>query len=92
MFWIGGFSLLQESNCYVWRKCGVGSVQCAPDAYTFACGITSTMHDLFIYPSDFNNSGQTASPDVWDKWNYGGTPFYVNGSWTDSVSGGGTLP
>jgi hypothetical protein len=92
IFWIGGFSLLQDANCVVQRKCGSNAgLQCSPDSYSFECLLSNKIHDLFVNPSDFDNSANTANPDFWDKYNYGGKPFYVDGAWYDSISGGGLL-
>lgn len=88
IFWIGGFSLLQKSDCVVSRSCGSnGGTTCAADTYNFDCLLTHIMHDLFVNPSDFDNSGD----DFWDKLNYGGAPFYVDGFWDDRINGGGVL-
>ncbi|MFP7722072.1 RHS repeat-associated core domain-containing protein [Lysobacter sp. A3-1-A15] len=92
IFWIGGFSLLQDSNCIVQRNCGSNAgMQCGRDSYSFECLLTSRMHDLFVNPSDFDNSARTSSPDFWDEYSYGGTPFYVDAAWYDSIKGGGSL-
>ena len=89
-FWIGGFTLSRKASCSVTLKCK-DIKQCPPKTektYKFNCKLTYGMHDLFEDPSDFDNTGGT---DFWDKWQYGGTPFYVNGAWSGTTSGGGTL-
>jgi hypothetical protein len=92
IFWIGGFSLLQDADCVIQKKCGsTAGAQCARDSFTFDCVIGSRMHDLFVNPSDFDNSAGGSNPDFWDEYGYGGTPFHVDGSWYDKVSGGGDL-
>ncbi|WP_190276429.1 RHS repeat-associated core domain-containing protein [Xanthomonas citri] len=92
IFWIGGFSLLQDSNCVIQKKCGsTAGTQCSRDSFTFNCFLTSRMNDLFENPSDFDNSGYGKNPDFWDEYSYGGTKFNVTGTWEDRVSGGGTL-
>jgi len=88
IFWIGGFSLSQRGNCVVQRHCGSNAGNmCRPDSFSFECLLTSRMNDLFVNPSDFDNSGG----DFWDQWNYGGTPFNVSGYWGETISGGGPL-
>ncbi len=92
IFWIGGFSLQQRAGCVVGKSCADRSAAaCSFDSYWFGCSLTSQMDDRFEHPSDFDNSGRSANPDFWDRWNYGGTPFNVTGSWADSVRGGGPL-
>lgn len=93
VFWIGGFSLLQDASCGIRTRCpSNGGAACTPGMYWFDCSLSSRMHDLFVNPSDFDNSANSAKPDFWDRWNYGGKPFYVNGTWADAVSGQGNLP
>lgn len=88
IFWIGGFSLLQDANCVVSKTCGSnGEIACTPDSYSYDCLLAHKMHDLFVNPTDFDNSNS----DFWDNWNYGGSPFYVDGFWDDRISGGGVL-
>ena len=90
IFWIGGFSLHQTANCMVGKVCN-NCLSSGKGVYWFSCDLTSSMHDQFIDPLDLDNSGRTSHPDFWDHWNLGGTPFYVNGSWQDHVTGGGSL-
>ena len=92
VFWIGGFSLKQDGRCTVGRNCAdTNSAACTFDTYWFTCSLGSRMRDRFEHPTDFDNSARSTNPDFWDKWNYGGTPFDVVGSWTDTVRGGGSL-
>jgi hypothetical protein len=91
IFWIGGFSLKQSADCLVGRNCAGGGAACTFDTYWFTCALNSRMRDLFEHPSDFDNSARGSNPDFWDRWNYGGTPFHVTGSWGGSVQGGGSL-
>jgi RHS repeat-associated protein len=93
VFWIGGFSLVQNASCGIRTRCSSSTREaCTPGMYWFDCSLTSRMRDRFEHPSDFDNSANTSSPNFWDRWNYGGKPFDVTGSWADSVSGEGLLP
>jgi hypothetical protein len=93
VFWIGGFSLRQTAECIVGRKCAdAGAAACTFDTFWYSCSLMSKMHDLFENPTDFDNSANGSNPDFWDRWNYGGSPFHVDGSWSDGVQGGGSLP
>lgn len=88
--WIGGFWLSQSADCSVSVICKeIGG--CSPTQvklFKYKCGLDYGMHDLFEYPSDLDNTGGT---DFWDKWNYFGTPFYVDGAWSSEITGGGQL-
>lgn len=92
IYWIGGFSLLQDSNCVVGKQCGGSNgMQCLRDSYSFDCLLTSRMHDLTEDVLDLDNTGRTGNPDFWDHWKWGGREFYVDGYWSDSISGSGQL-
>lgn len=85
-----GFALGRGANCVISVTCK-DRQQCPPvelRSFKFNCSLNYKMHDYFEHPTDFDNSGGT---DFWDKWNYGGAPFYVDGSWSSTVSGGGKL-
>ena len=88
-------------SCLDWRfrlfrnaKCSISVIckrtgDCNPTLvrlYKFTCDLNYRMRDLFVDPSDFDNSG---GKDFWDHWQYGGSPFYVKGSWSKTISGGG---
>lgn len=96
IFWIRGFSLRQKGNCSVSRDCGSssnGKKMCTtgPDRYAFTCNLSHTIHDLFVNPSDWDNSAGSAHADRWDTYQYGGDPYYLDGIWGDRITGGGTL-
>lgn len=91
VFWIGGVSLHQDAKCQVQHTCPQGDNRCMAEKYNYHCVLTSSIHDLFENPSDFNNSAGKPNSDFWDTWNYGGTTFYVDGWWQDELSGGGQL-
>lgn len=65
--------------------------RCLAEGDNYHYILTSSIHDRFENPSDFNNSAGKSNADFWDTWNYGGTTFYVDGWWQDEVSGGGQL-
>lgn len=93
VWWIGGISLSRASDCTVDTKCKKNNPCPILDKkkYSFSCALTFGMHDIFENPSDLDNSAGTPNADVWDEWQYGGTPFFVDHTWSQSVSGSGEI-
>lgn len=92
LFWLGGILLKQQADCIVQRTCGsTTGATCGRDGFSFNCLLWSKFDDLFTDPSDFDNSVYGRTPDFWDHWQYGGTPFIVSGYWDETVSGSGSL-
>lgn len=89
IFWIRGLRLNQQATCSVSKNCCDNNRSCClyNGSWSFSCSLKSVMHDQWQYPSDWDNDGQ----EFYDKWEYGMTRFYVDGLWTDTVSGGGTF-
>jgi hypothetical protein len=91
VFWTAGVSLKQKVGCQVAHTCPQGSNKCGAERYNYHCVLENSFHDLFKTPCDFDNTANKANSDFWDKWNYGGDIFYVDGWWKDEISGGGYL-
>lgn len=91
IFWIGGVALKQNAGCQEQHTCPQGGHKCGAEGYNHRYVLENSSHDLFENPSDFDNTANKASSDFWDKWNYGGTTFYVDGWSQDEISGGGYL-
>ncbi len=93
IWWMGGISLNQNGDCVVQKSCGSnsGGMCGGMDSYSYDCLLKSMMDDLFVDPSDLDNSGYTNKPDFWDQWQYGGSPYRVTGDWSERISGGGTI-
>ena len=90
IFWIRGFALKQEANCSADKKCCDNNTQCCQfqEIWQFNCSLKGSMHDPWVKPLDWDNSG---GKDFWDNWELGMTTFHVDGEWNDTVSGGGSL-
>lgn len=85
IFWIRGFSLGQKADCVVSKKCCDQSKMCclANGSVSFNCSLSYSMHDPWEDPLDWKDKGE----DFWDHWQFGTTKFFVDGTWSDSVSG-----